>query len=228
MAASRSGLQIGTESAAHPARPARLRPRGSRYRRLPFEPRNREPTDAAAKKDPEGRAVSRSKGALRAGQRVAALGTMLATLGGCHFEVPPTGPKMEHPNGLRLTLPQGYRATPTPQGFVVEPQDGNSSRRFPVTVGVTWYPGPPPEAHKYKYLALRMLAFGRVLYYWSRVDEGGGSGGDEYELRACERVGTGSVCLSQFRLSESGTWTFELWRIARGVSFQAPPSAPAR
>jgi hypothetical protein len=178
--------------------------------------------------DPEGRAASRSKRSLGACQRIAALGTMLATLGACYFEEPPTGPVMEHRNGLRLRLPEGYRATPTPQGFVVEPQDGNSSRRFSITVSVTWFPGPPPEAHKYKYIALRMLASGRVFYYWSHVAEGGGSGGDEYELRACERVGTGTVCLHQFRLSESGTWTFELWRIARGVSFQAPQSALAR
>ena len=80
---------------------------------------------------PEGRVVSPSKRSLRACQRIAALGTMLATLGACNFEVPPTGPKMEHPNGLRLTLPEGYRATSAPQGFVVEPQGGNSGRRFP-------------------------------------------------------------------------------------------------
>ena len=71
-------------------------------------------------------------------------------------------------------------------------------------MSVTWYPGPPPDAHKYKYVALRMLAFGRVFYYWSHVAGGSGSGGDEYELRACERVGTGSVCLYQYGRANRG------------------------
>jgi hypothetical protein len=165
--------------------------------------------------------------ALRSCQRIAALGAILATLGACNSEAPPTGHKMEHPSGLRLTLPEGYRATTTPHGFVVEPQGGNSNRRFPITVSVRWYPGPPPDVHKYKYVALRMLASGRVFYYWSHFAEGGGSGGDEYELHACERVGAGSVCLNQTAMSEWGTDTFELWRIARGASF-APPSTSAR
>jgi len=57
-------------------------------------------------------------------------------------------------------------------------------------------------------------------------------GGDDYRGRepfsACEPVATGSVCLWQTKQGEHGAPSFELWDIALGVTFRAPPSAPAR
>src|SRR5262245_63452340 len=125
---------------------------------------------------------------------VTALAAMIAALGACDSQIPPpTGPEARHPNGLRLTLPEGYRATPTRQGFIVEPVN---VRRYPVIVGVVWSPGTPQEGDGHQ--SLRRLSSGRILHYTARqTAEAAGSGPAEYELSACERLTTGALCLHQ-------------------------------
>ena len=77
----------------------------------------------------------------------------------------PAGPEVQHPNGLRLTLPEGYRATRTHLGVVVEPAEGQR-RRYEIRVSVLWLFGATPEVRRYQWR--RTLAPGRVVRYWSR------------------------------------------------------------
>jgi hypothetical protein len=124
--------------------------------------------------------------------------------------------RLDHPNGLRLVLPEGYRAAETAQGFVVEAID-NNDRRSPVVVAITWSADGRADVGWRR----RAIAPGRTARYAISRADGEGSGGDFYTLVACERVAGGALCLRQEKQAE---WpvAFELWDIAARVSFAAP------
>ena len=121
--------------------------------------------------------------------------------------------RLEHPNGLLLELPESYRASRQADGFEVE-EDPAVMRRSPLRVRVSLLPARLPLAGGKS----RSVAPGRVFDYAVTVAEGGGSGGREYTLTACQPVGECSLCLWQTKLGKHDAPEFELWALAARAS----------
>ncbi len=121
---------------------------------------------------------------------------------------------VEHPNGLRLALPVGFKATQEPEGFVVE-EEPAVMRRMDLRISVFLLPStqplPGPGRHT--------LPPGREFGWSLRTKEGGGSGGPEHTLTACESAaGQRALCLVQTKLGKHGAPDFELWQVAAAAS----------
>jgi hypothetical protein len=161
--------------------------------------------------------------------RLAGAAAALALMAGCEdtprpHARPAAGPELQHPNGLRIVVPDGYRVTQTTSdGFAVEPTGDRMATRSSIVVMVAWL----PTSAAMPLWSRRAVLANRALGYTLRqVEEAVGSGGAEYRLKACETVGTGSVCLWQTRqIEHPAASSFELWDIALGVRFVAPATA---
>ena len=121
--------------------------------------------------------------------------------------------RLEHPNGLILERPESYRATRQADGFEVE-ADPAVMLRSPLRVRVSLLPARPPLAGG----KTRNVAHERAFEYAVTVAEGGGSGGQEYTLTACQPIGERSLCLWQTKLGKHDAPQFELWALAAGAS----------
>lgn len=130
-----------------------------------------------------------------------------------HMPAAQKSTRLEHPNGLVLELPESYRATQHADGFEVE-GDPAVMLRSPLRVRVSWLPTRFPLTNA----KLRQVEPGRMFEYAMTVAEGGGSGGQEYALTACQLMGTRSLCLWQTKLGKHDAPPFELWALAAGTS----------
>jgi hypothetical protein len=125
----------------------------------------------------------------------------------------------QHSNGLVVVLPEGYDASPTDDGIVVEPE-GHQNRevRRPVAASVSLVKGEAPEASS---LQSKSVGAKEVRY---RVTKGeGGSGGEVYGLEVYERVPGGLIRYTQATQSEAGEPDFALcWALVNSTKYQQP------
>jgi hypothetical protein len=121
----------------------------------------------------------------------------------------------EHANGLRLVLSADYRATTTANGFLIEPASGND-RRYPLQISIALADKSPEIATD----RLTRLSPGRRIRYAVTKLGGGGSGGDEYELVGVEYTKGRWIRYYQPAQSESVEPSFQVWDIAKGVSYK--------
>ena len=106
--------------------------------------------------------------------------------------------KKQHPNGISLTLSQGWLADETSNGFRVSTHD-STQRRIPEEVAVSLLQG-QPQPHG-KWPNTRSIDQ-RLLHY--RVDTAqGGSGGSTYIFTAWESTGSGHVIIQQHTQAEA-------------------------
>lgn len=120
----------------------------------------------------------------------------------------------EHPNGLRLTVPQGVAVTPTANGFVVGENPPGVQRGGGLNVVVEVV----TSINLLKGKKIREVTPGRIFAYEITRISGEGSGGDEYTLSACVSLKERAICLKQSKLSEYGEPQFEAWTIAGNLS----------
>jgi hypothetical protein len=124
----------------------------------------------------------------------------------------------QHANGLTVGVPEGFEATPTGDGFVVEPAgDGNKRVRDPVAAYVTLVRGDVPEESS---LRTKSLGGKEVRYRVTR-SHNPGSGGDPYGLDVFERVPGGHVKYMQAIQSDLGEPDFPLcWTLVGSTKYQ--------
>jgi hypothetical protein len=123
---------------------------------------------------------------------------------------------IEHPNGLLLALPAGYKATAQPDGFLVE-EDPPGGNRLNLRIDVRLLAVSAALPNMGRQVVPPARDFGWAL----RTRDGGGSGGPEHTLTACEALqGQRALCLVQTKLGKHGAPDFELWQIAAGASAQ--------
>lgn len=167
-------------------------------------------------------------------RRISAAIAVLAVLAGCGCSGPPgspadrigtdAGPQSAldlhiHANGLRLAASDAYQVRMTPAGFAIEPAPpGNTDLRIPIHVSVQLLTT-QPKSTGYR---VNDLGSGRTVWYSITNEGGGGSAGADYTLLAFEHSGDRWIQYRQEKQGE-GEPVFELWAIARGLSY-----APSR
>jgi hypothetical protein len=120
----------------------------------------------------------------------------------------------EHPNGLHLTLPPGYKATLQPDGFLVE-EEPPGARRLNLRIDVQLLAASAPLPS----MGRQLVPPGREFGWSLRTRDSGGSSGPEHTLTACEaNSGQRALCLVQTKLGKHGAPEFELWKIAAGAA----------
>lgn len=156
------------------------------------------------------------------------LGFILTLAAGCsRLDTPPTATSSKentreyvHKNGLTIRLPENFFARDVDEGFIVEPAaDSNKSVRYPVQVHVILK---KDEKTPGSYAYSRQKAIGsRTIKYSIDKNEGGGSGGAEYNLTAYESTAKGILYYSQTEQSEDSEPQFKLcWTVMENTSLK--------
>lgn len=124
-----------------------------------------------------------------------------------------------HKNGLTVRLPENFSVAEEPEGFIVETADGsNKSARYPTSVLVILKKDEKPSAGGY---ARQKTIGSRTIKYSIDKNEGGGSGGAEYNLSAYESTAKGYFHYSQTVQSEDSEPQFNLlWTIVENTSLK--------
>jgi hypothetical protein len=124
--------------------------------------------------------------------------------------------EVAHPNGLALRLPEELNVARNADGFSIAPPSSRGMSEMTVSLKVSEQP-PAGDWPRQRQIETR-----RVRYRIDRT-EGGGSGGDSYQMTAWEEVSGKYIFYRQGDHAEFGEPTFDLfWMIVENTRTQSP------
>ncbi|MBC7932669.1 MAG: hypothetical protein H7Z38_19075 [Rubrivivax sp.] len=124
--------------------------------------------------------------------------------------------EVAHPNGLVLRLPEELTVDRTADGFSIVPPSSRGMSEMTVSLH-TGEQQPPGDWPREQQIGTR-----RVRYRSDR-SEGGGSGGDRYEMTAWETTAGKYIIYRQGDHAEFGEPAFDLfWMIVENTRTQSP------
>ena len=119
--------------------------------------------------------------------------------------------KIFHQNGLSTEIPKDADFANTPQGFLIHPPPSRSMSEMSIfKQEISGLDETLPSSRN---------IIGRTIKYRIERNESGGSGGDEYTIKAQETVADGIILYGQTNSSESSEPTFDFfWFVVEKTS----------